>query len=503
MVYATGANAEFGRIAAGSGRTPARDRLPGRAAPLLVPAAAGGGGADGARSSSSTCCCAAGDRCGAVLAGDRGRHHAAAAARGGQHQPGDRVAAAGQAKVLVKRLVCIEDLGDIDILFTDKTGTLTEGRISLSTRSTPRVRTATPCCARAAGHRRRSAIGRGRRQPARRGAVGRPAAARTRGRCRTRVGDAAVRPRPPRRRRCWSTTTANALLIVKGAPEQVLARCRRRLPKRRSTRWTRCSPPAAGWSPWPAKPAPELTTITADDEHDLMLAGFLVFPDQPKAAARESLAQLAALGIAVKIVTGDNPLVAEKVCAELGLASKGTLTGADSSARRRRARRRGAEPHDLRPGHPRAEGAADHVGAAHRAVGRLPRRRRQRRAGPARRRRRHLGRLAPPTSPRTPPTWSCWRRTSACWPTGVAEGRRIFANTIKYVLMGTSSNFGNMFSAAAASAFLPFLPMLPSQILLNNLLYDTCQLAIPTDRVDEEQLQRRRTGTSRSSAGSC
>ena len=72
--------------------------------------------------------------------------------------------------------------------------------------------------------------------------------------------------------------------------------------------------------------------------------------------------------------------------------------------------------------------------------------------------------------------------------TGVAEGRRIFANTIKYVLMGTSSNFGNMFSAAAASAVLTFLPMLPSQILLNNLLYDTSQLAIPTDRVDEEQL---------------
>ena len=73
---------------------------------------------------------------------------------------------------------------------------------------------------------------------------------------------------------------------------------------------------------------------------------------------------------------------------------------------------------------------------------------------------------------------------------GVVEGRRIFANTIKYVLMGTSSNFGNMFSAAGASLFLTFLPMLPSQILLNNLLYDTSQLAIPTDGVDEEQLRR-------------
>jgi P-type Mg2+ transporter len=71
---------------------------------------------------------------------------------------------------------------------------------------------------------------------------------------------------------------------------------------------------------------------------------------------------------------------------------------------------------------------------------------------------------------------------------GVVEGRRIFTNTMEYVLMGTSSNFGNMFSAAGASLFLTFLPMLPSQILLNNLLYDTSQLAIPTDNVDPEQV---------------
>jgi len=74
--------------------------------------------------------------------------------------------------------------------------------------------------------------------------------------------------------------------------------------------------------------------------------------------------------------------------------------------------------------------------------------------------------------------------------TGVTEGRRIFANTLKYVLMATSSNFGNMFSAAGASLFLTYLPMLPSQILLNGLLYDVGQLAIPTDQVDPEVLAR-------------
>jgi P-type Mg2+ transporter len=72
----------------------------------------------------------------------------------------------------------------------------------------------------------------------------------------------------------------------------------------------------------------------------------------------------------------------------------------------------------------------------------------------------------------------------------VVEGRRIFSNTIKYVLMATSSNFGNMFSAAGASLFLSFLPMLPTQVLLNNLLYDVSELTIPTDNVDEELLRR-------------
>ena len=113
------------------------------------------------------------------------------------------------------------------------------------------------------------------------------------------------------------------LLIVKGAPEQVLARCQMTAAEATAP-LTRCSPPDAGWWPWPPSPRPRLTTITADDERDLMLAGFLVFADEPKAAARESLAQLAALGIEVKIATGDNPRVAEKVCAEMGLASKGT-----------------------------------------------------------------------------------------------------------------------------------------------------------------------------------
>ena len=77
---------------------------------------------------------------------------------------------------------------------------------------------------------------------------------------------------------------------------------------------------------------------------------------------------------------------------------------------------------------------------------------------------------------------------------GILEGRRSFGNVMKYLLMGTSSNFGNMFSMAAASLFLPFLPMLPTQILLNNFLYDLAQVTIPTDRVDPSFIRSRSGG---------
>ena len=86
---------------------------------------------------------------------------------------------------------------------------------------------------------------------------------------------------------------------------------------------------------------------------------------------------------------------------------------------------------------------------------------------------------------------------------GVIEGRRTVENVTKYILMGSSSNFGNMFSMAGAALFLPFLPMLPPQVLLNNLLYDISEVGVPFDNVDEEALKGRCTGTSSSSSASC
>ena len=134
------------------------------------------------------------------------------------------------------------------------------------------------------------------------------------------------------------------------------------------------------------------------------------------------------------------------------------------------------------PDPPRAEDAGPRRG--------LSRRRHQRRPVAARRRRRDLGRRRASTSRARRPTSSCSSEACASSTTGSVEGRKSFGNVMKYLLMGTSSNFGNMFSMAAASLFLPFLPMLPTQILLNNFLYDLAQVTIPTDRVDPSFIRK-------------
>jgi Mg2+-importing ATPase len=277
------------------------------------------------------------------------------------------------------------------------------------------------------------------------------------------------------------------VLVVKGAPEQVLARCESTPP---AAEETLAALFAAGRRvvAVAVRPAPGLTTISADDERDLTLAGLLVFADEPKAAARQSLSRLAALGIELKIATGDNPRVAEKVCADLDLASKGTVTGSE------------LEPLD--------DDAFVEAARNNTIFARISPEQKARLIVSLRRHGRSVGFLGDGVNDalalhaadvgisvdsatdvaKDAADVLLLEKDLGVLATGVAEGRRIFANTIKYVLMGTSSNFGNMFSAAAASALLPFLPMLPSQILLNNLLYDSSQLAIPTDRVDEEQL---------------
>ena len=394
-------------------------------------------------------------------------------------------------KVLVKRLVCIEDLGDIDVLITDKTGTLTEGRVTLIGAVDPAGRDSDAVL--------RAGLLATDVDPAVGGTSANPLdAALWESESGQRVdlsGARRIAELPfDHTRRAASTLVdvgddrAGArTLIVKGAPEQVLERCVA-VPDAAQRTLDALFADGRRVVAVAGRAAGELTAITAADETGLTLHGFLAFADQPKLAVRDSLAQLAALGIEVKVATGDNPQVAEKVCAEVGLASKGTFTGAQlaelDDAAFAAAAQNGTVFARISP-----EQKASLIRALRqtgRSIGFLG-------DGVNDALALHSADVGISVDTATDVAKDAadvvlLEKDLGVLATGVAEGRRIFANTIKYVLMGTSSNFGNMFSAAAASAVLPFLPMLPSQILLNNLLYDTSQLAIPTDRVDPEQL---------------
>ncbi len=396
----------------------------------------------------------------------------------------------GRKKVLVKRLVTIEDLGDIELLLTDKTGTLTDGHITfqaaLDASGSPSEEVlllgllcneASPSSGAAVGGNPLDAA-----LWDAPGASDVPV---------SRYQRLSAAPFDHERRRVSVLVDGpeGHLLVTKGAPESVMALCGS-VPEQSGPLLNRVLAEGSRTVAIATRSAPELTAIEPSDEHDLHLVGFLTFFDRPKASAKEALRRLAALGITVKVVTGDHPVVAEKVCGDLGLPVLGTLTGSqiealdddaleeqvqhasifsrvspEQKSRLIRAHRAaGSDVAFL------GDGVNDAVALHQADVG--------------------ISVDSATDVAKDAADIVLLEKDLNVLADGVAEGRRIFANTIKYVLMGTSSNFGNMFSAAAASAFLKFLPMLPSQILLNNLLYDSSQMTIPTDRVDEEQLAR-------------
>jgi Mg2+-importing ATPase len=399
-----------------------------------------------------------------------------------------------RSKVLVKRLVCIEDLGDIDTLFTDKTGTLTQGRISFM-RAVPvadvgadeLLRLGLLCTEGVPGQDGRVAGGN-----ALDAALWESPAASMQRAALNGSRRLAVLPFD-HERRMVSVLVENGRqpprLITKGAPETVFARCTSVPDAARAALTTEF---AAGNRvvAVATRSAAAGARIDASEERDLCLAGLLVFLDPPKPDAARALRRLADLGVSVRVVTGDNAEVAAKVCTDLGLPAGGVLSGADID---------GMADAELAAAISRTQVFA-RVSPEHKArIVSL-----QRRTGGdvaflgdgvndalAL----HAADVGISVDSATDVAKDAadvilLEKDLGVLADGVAEGRRIFANTIKYVLMGTSSNFGNMFSAAGASTFLSFLPMLPGQILLNNLLYDTSQLAIPTDEVDTEQLRR-------------
>jgi Mg2+-importing ATPase len=228
------------------------------------------------------------------------------------------------------------------------------------------------------------------------------------------------------------------------------------------------------------------------DESALTFGGFALFLDPPKETARTALRELAELGIDVKVVTGDNEHITEHVCEAIGLDGEGTLTGAEIGtltdealiARARTVNRfcRVSPAQKLRIINAlrRSGYVVGYIGDGINDAPSL-----------------HAADVGLSVDgavdvAKEAASMILLDNDLGVLAAGVREGRRTYANILKYVMMGTSSNFGNMFSMAGGALFLPFLPMLPVQILLNNLLYDVSEVAIPLDDVDDDMITRPR-----------
>ena len=222
------------------------------------------------------------------------------------------------------------------------------------------------------------------------------------------------------------------------------------------------------------------------DETGLVLLGYIAFFDPPKDSAAQALALLRKTGVSVKILTGDNALVTRKVCSDVGLEVKRVVTGDELVS---------LTPERL------GELAEENT-----VFARLSPAQKEQIIQALQKRGHVVGYMgdgindAPSLKTadvgisvdtavdvaKEAADIVLLEKSLLVLGDGIMEGRRVFANIIKYIRMGASSNFGNMFSVVGASYLLPFLPMMPVQILVNNLLYDFSQTGIPTDRVDEE-----------------
>jgi Mg2+-importing ATPase len=401
-------------------------------------------------------------------------------------------------KVLVKRLAAIHDLGSMDVLCTDKTGTLTEARIRLERyldaegRDSGRVLELAHL---------NSHFQAGLRSPLDEAIL------------RHEDLDVSAYSKLDEipfdfERRCLSVLVkcgAEApLLVVKGALEDVL---------RASTRLDDAGgPPLAldddararilarfedlgregfrvlgvAW----AHRALDCSKLERDERIALTFAGFAVFQDPPKESARAALQSLASLGVRVKILSGDNERVTEHICSELDVSVEGILNGDELA---------NMDDHAL-------EARVERTTLFCRMTPVQ-----KNRVLLALKRRKHVVGFLGDGINDAPALHAADVGVSVdgavdvakeaadlilleqdlnVLKDGVLEGRRTLGNIIKYVLMGTSSNFGNMFSMAGAAVFLPYLPMKPLQILVNNFLYDLSEIAIPTDRVDDEFCER-------------
>jgi len=397
-------------------------------------------------------------------------------------------------RVVVKHLAAIEDFGSMTVLLSDKTGTLTRGETdvfaAVDSSGDPSDRVAGLAYL-------NSSFQTGIRSP---------------------LDEAILRGcTAPQQafdkldeipfgfeRRRLSVVAAGAdgkpVLVTKGAPEFVLAQCTHydidgqvhaldaaalATAKRVSDAWGRqgLRALAIAWRGIERKPR-----YGVADEAGLVLAGFVAFVDPVLPDAAAAARALARDGIAVKILSGDNELVVRHACEQVGLDTREIVTGAQVQALAQDAlgvvaerasvfaRVSPAQKHRIVLAL-KARGAV--VGFLGDGINDAP----SLHAADV-----GISVVNAVDVARDAADIVLGERNLAALHAGVLEGRKAFANVTKYLLMGTSSNFGNMFSMAAAALFLPFLPMLPTQILLNNFLYDMAQVTIPGDNVDPAQL---------------
>ncbi|MDC4699151.1 magnesium-translocating P-type ATPase [Acinetobacter baumannii] len=226
------------------------------------------------------------------------------------------------------------------------------------------------------------------------------------------------------------------------------------------------------------------------DENDLILIGYITFLDPPKESAKEAVQSLQAHGVTVKVLTGDNEFVTQKVCREIGLNYDQVLLGGVIETLTDQQLKRAVEQYHifakLSPVH--KERIVEQLKANGHVVGFLG----DGINDAAAIRAADIG-ISVDTAvdiAKESADLILLEKSLMVLEKGVIEGRRTFANMLKYIKMTASSNFGNVFSVLIASAFIPFLPMLPIHLLIQNLLYDISQIVIPFDKVDEELIAK-------------
>ena len=238
--------------------------------------------------------------------------------------------------------------------------------------------------------------------------------------------------------------------------------------------------------------APDEPVYAVKDESALTLLGFLAFLDPPKATAGDALKLLAGRQVAVKVLTGDNEIITQYICQQVGMPVDRVLLGAAIEGMSDSVLAEAAETTSifakLLPVHKERiiralQGKGHVVGFLGDGINDAP----ALKAADVGISVNSAVDIAKESS-----DIILLETSLLVLEKGVVEGRRVFGNVVKYIRMAASSSFGNMFSVVGASAFLPFLPMLPIQVLVNNLLYDFSQTPIPTDRVDPEWLSRPR-----------